>query len=114
LNALAIGLFVVASLGAFAEDSSKRRQSFLGTIDKTDLRSKTLSIWVPGCDDDSVKTYTARSGTILSEVKAGDVVRVSVHTDTHVLQDIEVLTPRERALGFLFLCGGGGNGALGK
>jgi hypothetical protein len=100
-----IGLIMLGG-SAFAANPNTQRQVFRGTIERIDWKGKTLRIRVPGCEEDSIKTYSASNRILLSKAEEGDVVAVSVSGAEPVLQEIEVLSPMEGALGFLLLCRG--------
>jgi hypothetical protein len=76
-----------------------------------DLKSRTLHIWVPGCEEDSIRTYPVSNNSLFGKVRVGDVVTATISDNAQVLEEIKVLSPNERALGFLLLCrGSGGEG----
>jgi hypothetical protein len=103
LSILAIGLAVMLS-SAFAEDSNRPRDSVQGTLEKIDQNGKSLHIWVPGCEEDSVKKYPVRNTFLFGKARVGDIVSVTVSGNAQVVQEIKVVSPKARARGFLLLC----------
>jgi hypothetical protein len=90
---------------AFAEDSNKPRDSIQGTLEKIDQNGKSLHIRVPGCEEDSVKIYPVRKTFLFGKARVGDVVSVTVSGNAQVVEEIKVVSPKERARGFFFCAG---------
>jgi hypothetical protein len=105
-----IGLVVLVS-SSFAADVSKPRQSFRGTIERIDLKGKTLHIWIPGCEGEAIRSYPISNTISLGRARVGDAITATLSADAQAIEKIAVLSSKGKGLGILLLCGEGKSGS---